>query len=97
MNFLLFRPHIVVFESFALFLKWPMDMVVLTFLNYLCLGNNGFQPLDTLTTLFNFTSSGSHGINEGAEIRQLLAQISVLEWDLAVQKCAAFFFCAYMR
>jgi len=59
--------------------------------------HNGFQPrLDTLSTLANF-SSGSHGINDGAETRQLLAHISALEWDLAVQRCATLFSCAYMR
>jgi hypothetical protein len=58
--------------------------------------HNGFQPrLDTLSNLANFTS-GSHGINDGAEIRQLLAHISALERDLAVQKCAILFSHAYM-
>ena len=56
--------------------------------------HNGFQPrLDTLSTLANFTS-GSYGINGGAEICQL---ISALEQDLAVQKCAILFSHAYMR
>ena len=59
--------------------------------------HNGFQPrLDTLSTLANF-SSGSHGINDGAETRQLLAHISALERDLAVQRCATLFSRAYMR
>ena len=61
--------------------------------------HNGFQPrLDTLSTsnLAHFTS-GSHGINDGAETRQLLAHISVLERDLAVQRCTVLFSCAYMR
>ena len=59
--------------------------------------HNGFQPwLDTLSTLANF-SSGSHGINDGAETCQLLAHISVLERDLAVQRCATLFSHAYMR
>ena len=60
--------------------------------------HNGFQPrLDTISSLGNF-SSGSHGINDsshGTEIHQLLAQISVLERDLAVQKCVFFFWCIY--
>lgn len=97
MNFLLFRPR---------------SLRVLCFISQMANGyggfnfselsmsgqHNGFQPrLDTtLTTMPNFTS-GSHGINEGAEIRQLLAQISVLERDLAVQKCANLFSHAYMR
>ena len=59
--------------------------------------HNGFQPwLDTLSTLANF-SSGSHGINDGAGTHQLLAHISALEWDLAVQRCATLFSHAYMR
>ena len=57
--------------------------------------HNGFQPrLDTISSLGNF-SSGSHGINDsshGTEIRQLLAQITVLERDLAVQKCGFIYF-----
>jgi hypothetical protein len=56
--------------------------------------HNGFQP--RLDTLANFTS-GSHGINDGTEIRQLLAHISTIERDLAVQKCVILFSHAYMR
>ena len=35
-----YNPHLCcLIQSFALFFKWPMYMVVLTFLMYLCLGN----------------------------------------------------------